>query len=79
MKSSNLRKLLVCSLLIITMVPVLLSTLPSFQASACGGHVSGIGDTAIGIAGCGGGTPHTRNGNGNNNNYGSTTTSSTVP
>jgi len=37
MQSSNVRKLLVCSLLIITMVPVVLSTLPSFQASAAKG------------------------------------------
>jgi len=44
MQSSNIRKLLVCGLLIITMVPVLLSTFPGFQASAthvcpnlCGG------------------------------------------
>ena len=89
MKSSNFRRLLVCSLLIVTMVPVLLSTLPNFRASAvCGGGPKGsIGTFAIGIASCGGGHHgagggigyHTGSGSNNNNSSNSTTTSMSSP
>ena len=80
MKSSQARKLLLCSLLILSVVPVLFSTLPNFQAKATLAG-PGNGNPRNGGHGGSGGPqdPQPHGGNINpypNTNWNSTTTTS---